>query len=200
MSNARNVARILANSNGELLAGSIPPVAGSKVSSILNYSSLPTGTALQMRSTLYTSYNSMSINNGWYSISGISVIITPRYKNSLIRIDVRWMGEVESAWDVVFGVTRNGLLINAPTQEGARNLALGVPCQSYVEDDNNSTLEFCQFSTLDIPNTTAPLTYQLVARSNAARTMYTGRVFNSSYPQGNYEQGSTEIIATEYAG
>jgi hypothetical protein len=200
MSNARNVARILANSNGELSPASYPIITGNKVSSVMNYSALPSGSALQIKSTLYQWYNSMTINNGgWSNISGLSVSITPKFANSLFKIDVRWFGEVTTATDVVFGITRNGTLINLPTQEGTRNLALGVPVQTYIEPNDDSTPEFCMYSTIDYPATTSTITYQAVTKAWDSRTMWTGRMFNAT-ATGSYEQGSTEIIVTEYAG
>lgn len=199
MSNARNIARLLASNTGELLQSSIGSVPGSKITGPVGYGALPTGAVLQIKSTLYTWYNSTTIDNGWYNVPGLSVAITPKYNNSKIRVDVRWFGEVASAWDVVFGVTRNGTLISTPTQEGSRNMALGVPCQSYIADDNDSTPEFCQFSTIDSPATTSAITYQVVARAWSSRTLWTGRVMSGT-SNGNYEQASTEIIVTEFAG
>jgi hypothetical protein len=139
------------------------------------------------------------LTDQWQNVPNLSVNITPLFSNSRIRIDVRWFGEVSSAWDVTFGVSRNGTIINLPIQEGSRHGCLGMPNQSYVQDDNDSTPEYSFFSTIDAPGTTNTLTYTMVYRCySGTRTIMNGRVFSGT-TNGNYEQGSTGIIVTEYA-
>lgn len=154
-------------------------------------------TVVQIQRALYTGFNTVTINTGWTDVPGLSVAITPTNITSKIRIDVRWMGEVGSAWDVVFGVRRNGTLINQPDADGGRALGLFLPVQTYVADDNNSTPELASFFTLDTPGTTSSVSYTLAATSINTTTLYTGRVMstNTGY---NYEKISCEIMATEY--
>lgn len=199
MSNARNLARLTASDSGVIDPSSFPALSGQVLSGSLAKSKMPPGSVLQVKNSIYQSYNSMTISSGWYDIPAMSVTINPTASNSFFRIDVRWFGEVSSAWDVVFGITRNGILINMPSQEGTRNGSLAVPLQSYIDDNNDSTPEYVCFSTIDYPQTTSQLTYRLVARAWDSRTLYNGRVYsgNASWP---YEQGSMEIAATEYAG
>ena len=199
MSNARNIARLLANTSGSLEQVSYPQLSGSVLTGSVAKNRLPPGSVLQVKNSIYQSYNSMTIDAGWYNIPSMNVTITPTASNSFFRIDVRWFGEVVSAWDVVFGITRNGALINMPSQEGSRNGSLAVPLQSYIDDNNDSTPEYVCFSTIDYPNTSANLTYQFVTRAWSSRTLYNGRVFSGT-TNWNYEQGSMEIIVTEIAG
>lgn len=199
MSNARNLARLTANSSGVIDQTSYPSLSGQVLSGSLDKSKMPSGSVLQIKNSLYQSYNSMTISSGWYDVPNMSVTINPTAANSFFRIDVRWFGEVSGAWDVVFGITRNGSLINMPSQEGTRNGSLAVPLQSYIDDNNDSTPEYVCFSTIDYPQTISPLTYKMVARAWNSRTLYNGRVYsgNSSWA---YEQGSMEVVVTEYAG
>jgi hypothetical protein len=199
MSKARNIARLLLSNSGVVPVSSIQSVNASSITSQLSHRSLPAGQSLQVQSTFYNWYNSMSLTGSWQNVPNMSVNITPKFVNSRIKIDVRWFGEVSSAWDVTFGIARNGTPINLPTQEASRYGCLGMPNQSYVNDDNDSTPEFSFFSTIDAPNTISVITYTMVARSYGdTRTMWNGRVFSGT-TNGNYEQGSSEITVTEYA-
>lgn len=199
MSKARNISTLIISSDGKVPTDRIQQVRAVDISGLLNHSNMPSGQTLQVVSSIYRSYNTMTLTDGWNNVPGIEVNITPRFVNSRIRIDVRWFGEVSSAWDVTFGITRNGTVINLPTQEASRHGCLGMPNQSYVQDDNDSTPEFSFYSTIDVPNTTSTITYRMVARCySGSRSMITGRVFSGA-TTGNYEQGSCEIIATEYA-
>jgi len=200
MSIARNISKVQVDSDGYLQPGSLANVDGSLFSSKIAKTVFPTGSSIQMVSMLYQSYNSVTVSTSWVDVPNMLLAITPTTINSKIKIDVRWFGEVSSAWDVALGVSRNGTLINLPTGSSNRNSALGVPVQTYIADDNNSTPELCFISTIDSPATTSPVTYRLVARANSSRTLMTGRVYDSTVQQSNYEQGSCEIILTEYAG
>lgn len=200
MSHARNLSKLTPSSTGKLNTESVQIVTASNIIGTLNHDNLISGQTLQVVSTLYQWYNTMSITPSWSDIPNMVVTITPKFINSKIRIDVRWFGEVVSATDVTFGISRNGTPINLPTQEGSRYGCLGMPNQSYVQDDNDSTPEFSFYSTIDTPNTTSAVTYRMIARNYGdTRTIWNGRVFSGS-ATGNYEQGSSEIIVTEYAG
>lgn len=198
MSNARNIARLLASNSGVVDSTAIPSLSGSVLTGTVPKNRMPSGSVLQIKNTLYQSYNSMTIDNSWFDIPSMNVTINPIGVNSSFRIDVRWFGEVVSSWDCVFGIMRNGVLINMPTQEGTRNGAIAMGLQSYIDDDNASTPEYVCFSTVDYPNTTTPLTYKLVIRAWSSRTLWNGRVMSGT-STGNYEQGSMEITVTEYA-
>lgn len=199
MSKARNIARLSTNAAGKLSASAIPSLNASNLQTTMAYTALPAGAVLQVTSYLYTWYNSVTLTDQWQQIPNLSLSITPKRANSKFRIDVRWFGEVSGAWDVTMGITRNGSIINMPFQEGSRHGCLSMPQQSYVQDDNDSTPEYAFFSTIDTPNTTSTITYAAVFRNySGTRTIMNGRVFSGT-SNGNYEQGSQEIIITEYA-
>lgn len=198
MSRGGNIARISVNGNGEVQPSSLTNIPGSIFTSEAATSVFPSGTSVQMKSTLYRWYSSLGLNGSWQSVPNMSIDITPKTATSKIKVEVRWFGEVADAWNVVFGITRNGTLINMPVQEGSRNGSLGVPCQSYVSDDNNSTPELSFIATIDTPNTTGVVTYRLVARHDGGTTLLTGKVYDTGNGGTNYEQGSAEMIVTEY--
>ena len=199
MSQARNIARLATNAAGKLDSSLFSSVPAGNIQNSMAYTAMPSGSILQVRSTLYTSYNSITLTDQWQQIPGLSLSITPRRANSKFRIDVRWFGEVSSAWDVTMGITRNGNVINLPSQEGSRHGCLSMPQQTYIQDDNDSTPEYAFYSTIDSPNTISTITYAAVFRNySGTRTIYNGRVISGT-TTGNYEQGSQEIIITEYA-
>jgi hypothetical protein len=74
-----------------------------------------------------------------------------------------------------------------------------MPVQTYIADDNNSTPELSYITTIDSPGTTNAVTYNMVCLANGARTLITGKVFDTGVAGTNYEQGSCEIVLTEYA-
>jgi hypothetical protein len=199
MSQARNIARLATNTSGQLRAAAFPTINASNIQSSMSYASMTSGSVLQVVSTVYQWYNSATLTDQWQQIPNLSLTVTPKRANSKFRIDVRWFGEVSGAWDVTMGLTRNGTAINLPTQEASRHGCLTMPQQSYINDDNDSTPEYCFYSTIDTPNTLNPITYAAVYRNySGTRTIWNGRVFSGT-SNGNYEQGSQEIIITEYA-
>ena len=200
MSNARNMARLLANESGVIQAASLPAIPGSIVSGKVGQTNLPSGSSLQVQSSLFTSFNTVTLDLGyWSNVPDMAVNITPIRSNSKFKIDVRWGGEVAGAWDIVFALSRNGTVIGIPSQEGTRMGAVGMPLQTYIDDDNNSTLEYSCFSYIDQPNTSATITYRLIAKAWSSRTLYTGITVNTGATDISYERISTEIIVTEIA-
>jgi hypothetical protein len=200
------MARLKATSAGVIATASMPPVSPSKVSTgTVNRNYLPSGSVLQVVSKVNTSYSTATVDLGyWTTVPDMSLQIVPLRANSKFRIDIRWGGEVAGAWDVVFAISRNGAIIGTPTQEGSRMGAVGMPLQSYIDDDNNSTLEYSCFSYIDEPNlgqtlSVLPQTYSLVAKAWTSRTLYTGCVVNIGQDSSNYERISTEISITEIA-
>ena len=154
------------------------------------------GKVLQMKHKLLvdTSYIS-TVTTTPQIIPDFELDITPKSSTSFIKIDIRWGGELSTAWDKGFGVSRNGVQINQPTANGASNRILGAGCITYYAgDDNNSTPEYLSLSTVDTPSTTNTLTYGLTISGSGS--IYTGRMYNTSTGW-NFERFSCEIILTE---
>lgn len=200
MSLARNMSKVSVDGSGYIQPSSLTSVDGGVFNGRLPSTILPSGSSIQMVSTIYQWYNSVALTTSWVNVPNMSVSITPKYLNSKIKVDIKWFGETQTAWDAVFAITRNGTLINIPTAVSTRDYGLGIPCQTYIADDNNSTPELCNMSTVDKPLSTTLVTYNLVCMCNTTgRTLMTGRVFDSSVLGSNYEQGTCEMVLTEYA-
>lgn len=157
------------------------------------------GSVVQFQSTLFTgtSYN-QNINSIHQRIIGLSVSITPKQQNSKIRIDVRWGGEGQQVYNIMFNILRNGVPINLPDVNGTSHRGLAMPSLTYDLQNNASTPETCTFFTVDTHNSTSAITYDLAVIGDGNDTLWTGRVFNSSNTS-LYERLSCEITATEIA-
>ena len=201
MSLARNMSKVDVDGNGYVSQSSLASIDGSVFSGRLPGTVFPSGSSVQMVSSLYQWYNSVSLSTSWVDVPNMSLTITPKFDNSKIKVEMRWFGETQTAWDAVFGITRNNALINYPQNTSNRNFGLAIPCQTYVADDNNSTPELAYIYTVDTPNSRGvPVTYRLVCKCNTTgRTLITGKVFDTGNGGTNYEQGSCEVILTEYA-
>jgi hypothetical protein len=199
MSNARNMARLKADSVGNISTVSMPAVSGSIVSGTVNSAYMPSGSVLQVVSSLNQTYNTSTVDLGyWTTVPSMSVVINPKRSNSKFLINVRWGGEVAGAWDVVFAISRNGTIIGLPSQEGSRMGSISMPLQSYIDDNNDSTPEYTNFVYLDSPGIVSTITYALVSKAWSSRTLYTGSMVNGA-DNPAYERLSTEIIVTEIA-
>ena len=95
MSNARNMARLRPSTTGIIPTVSMPSVPPSVVTGKLNKSVFPSGSVLQIQSSLNQTYNSATVDLGyWTTVPSMSVNITPIRSDSLFKIDIRWGGEV----------------------------------------------------------------------------------------------------------
>lgn len=156
------------------------------------------GASLQVVSFLQTTQVSQTIYTYDTVVNNISKSITPLGNNSKFLVQVRWIGEVNGAWDVLFNIQMNGTRVNVNGQ--GRGYGLASPAQSYVVDDNNSTPEMANISTLVSSTSTigTPITFRLVADSYSNKTMTTNRMTSVSTGS-NYERGTSEIIIMEIA-
>ena len=158
-----------------------------------------TGAMLQFQHTLFTGTSYLSdVGTTDVPIVGVSVDITPKFANSKMKIEVRWGGEVKYQYDTLFNILRNGLPINLPNVTGSLRRGLAGPAITSYFDNTDSTPESCSFFTIDTPNTTGVITYQLSAVGNGGVNIWTGRCFSSN-TSGNSERMSCEITVTEIA-
>lgn len=127
------------------------------------------------------------------------ISITPKGNGSKFFVSARWFGEVDTGWNVVFNVQRDGVRINADGATALNKLGLSVASVSYaVTTDNNSTPEIMHIQTVDSTGSTVgtDITYTLVAAaSGSGKTMWTNRMFGAAY-----EFGVSELIVMEIAG
>lgn len=148
--------------------------------------------------TLVTTESTQSIGTSWTTINGLEVTFTPQSANSVFRIDVRWLGEVDGGWDLMFGVSRDGTPLSLPSNPSG-NAGLSAAGLTYhLANDIASTLELSTYFTYDEPAIASTVTYTAQVRANSTRTMWNNRTASSTTGF-NYERGSCEIIVTEYA-
>lgn len=186
----------LASEEGILAGGNIK--ANAFIGDGSSLTNLPGGgKVLQVVSLLRTTQGSQTVSTSDVVVNGLSKAITPLGANSKFLVTVRWVGEVNVAWDVLFNIQMNGTRVNMNGQ--GRGYGLGSPLQSYIADNNSSTPENCNISTLVSTSSVVgtPITFRLVADSTGAKTMWNNRCFAASTNMA-YERGTSEIIITEF--
>jgi hypothetical protein len=153
---------------------------------------------IQIQSRLITTQSSQTLGAADQLVGSgggteFEFIFTPRRTGSWIKLTYRWTGEINTAWDVVFNVHKNGVRLH--TSAGS-NIGLSMATQTYgAAADNNSTPEVMNLVTIDKGGTVAgqAITYRLVASAGASYVMWTNRCF------GGPEYLTSEIIIEEYA-
>ena len=148
-----------------------------------------------------TALSSCSITAGAKSlIPDYTATITPKYANSKILVEIRWMGEFGSQgyiYNSMFGIYNGTDYIGLPDGvSGSRNVGISTAAISYESPDAASTPESVYVSAVDTPNTTSPVTYQLYLMSGASITLYNNRTVVDTDSNG-YERGSSLITLTE---
>ena len=160
---------------------------------------MPTGSVLQVVNFISTAKTSQSSSQTDTIVSDITKSITPLAANSKFLITIRWFGEAATAWNIIFNIHMDGTRVNT-NGNTTFYTGLAMPVTSYHADDNDSTPNSANFSTL--VTTSAPagtaLVFKLVASSSSSYTIWTNRVFANA-GQSGYENFTSEIIITEIA-
>ena len=165
-------------------------------------SAMPAGSVLQVVHFLTSDQGSVSVTTADTALSpDIFKTITPVGDGSNFLITVRWAGESTYGfqWSSNVNILRDGVRINAP---GTLNYqGLGSLVLTYYGNDDNSTPDMLNFSTLDTTGSTAgtPITFRLVMAGASTATVWTNRCFGGTTGSG-YETFSTEMIIMEIAG
>jgi hypothetical protein len=135
-------------------------------------------------------------------IANLTKTFTTKGANSKFKIDVRWMGEIESGefYNSVFNLEVNGTIINRKGTE----MWEGLMCagSTYTYTDTASTPDMTSFSTLyesSIPAGTSVTVKLLInfTDTNYNKTVWTGRCAGGA--SAGKESASSEIIITEVA-
>jgi len=163
---------------------------------------MPTGSVIQVKSTLYSTTTSESITGGADNfLSSFNLSITPVSTSSKIMLFGRWIGElsVSGTNDVMWFFGRNGTKINSGASVGSRNSGMAVHYINYWGEDTNSTPEQVNLVTLDSPSTTSAITYTIGLKPVNTGTVYLNRTTGDAN-EGYTERATCEIIAMEIAG
>ena len=174
--------------------------------SIITHGALPSGSVLQVQRTRLTSVNTQALaQNTVTAITGLSVNITPKFSNSLIRLDAHFFGELGEEGNTLnnmisFMRDSTGLHESAV---GSRNYGYGTLTRTYEGSDVGTTPESGCIFDYDSPNTTSQVTYKLAIRvysdGSGTDTLTINRVATDS-DQPYVEYGISQISATEIAG
>lgn len=167
-----------------------------RVDTIANTAGVTNQRMLQMVNLVYSTQSSMTIGTTDTDVTGMSLSITPVKSGSKFRIDIRLFGEMAQSYNTMFNIHRGTTRINTTSNLNYHGLSTMLVTYGGAED-NDSTPEILNLFTIDSTGSTAgtPITYKLVASSNANRTLWINRCFGS--PTVGYETGISEIIITE---
>jgi len=169
----------------------------------LNKQALPSGSILQVQSTLVTSPFQQSISAQTdTAITNMSVNITPSATSSKIMLMARIVGElsITSNQDLMYFILRGSTKINSGDAEGVRSQGIIPISQGYWNSNASSTMDSANMITIDSThNSTSQLTYHIGLGANAAATFNVNRTVTNSNTYTN-ERASSEIIAMEIKG
>ena len=173
------------------------------ISGAITSSNLPTGSILQVQSTLKTtSFTQSASANTDTAIANMSVNITPSATSSKIMLMARIVGELSSTnnYDIMYFILRGSTKINSGFPSGVKNQGIIPVSQGYWGSDATSTMDSANIITIDSShNSTSELTYHIGLNVVSAGTLYVNRTVSTSNSAG-YELGSSEIIAMEIKG
>lgn len=158
---------------------------------------MPSFVPIQVVRNYSTSRGSYVTGTSDTVVPNMGVTIIPKLSGSRFLIMVRWVGEIDTSWDCVWNIQKNGTRINvAGSTWNQRGLSQAK--QTYNGGaDNNSTPEVLTFKTWDDTGSTkgTPITFRMVNSSGANRTTY----YNGDWAI-NDEFTSSEIIVMEFKG
>ena len=175
--------------------------------SIITHGAMPSGSILQVQRTRLTSVNTQDLTQSTMTaITGLSVDITPKFSNSLIRLDAHFFGEtghVQNPFNHVIAFMRDSTGLHE-TAVGNRNYGYGMLTNTYgAGSDVGSTPETACIFDYDSPNTTSQVTYKLAISVYSDGSGTDTLTINRVNTDGNYkyvEYGISQISATEIAG
>jgi len=167
---------------------------------------MPSGSILQVQRTRLTSVSTQDLTqNTVTAITGLSVNITPKFSNSLIRLDAHFFGELGTelnTFNNMISFMRDSTELHE-TAVGSRNYGYGTLTRTYAADDAGTTPESGCIFDYDSPNTTSQVTYKLAIRVYSDGSGTDTLTINRTKDDSNHpyiEYGISQISATEIAG
>mgnify|MGYP003110042461 CR=1 FL=1 len=170
------------------------------------------GKILQVITTQYDTTTSISLSDNTWTALPFYAEITPNNASSRFIVSYQSGGELGSGahWNTPCGLGRannsgsgfGSISWFEPNTGnlGNRTPGLGMPAQSYHNDDNSSTPEQIEVNNyVDSPNTTDTLRYYGGLTSDSSQTWYVNRTVADTNSNG-YEQFRSWITVIEVAG
>jgi hypothetical protein len=165
---ARNLARLVPNGSGLLPNANIEAVAASKLTGQVADANAPSGSVLQVVSTIKT--DTFSMTGGLTDITGLTATITPISASSKIMIFVNsFQSNSSSSGLTTYNLLRGATNICQPSNTG---LAFSGSANVYIQ--NVDSIFPFSISFLDSPATTSATTYKVQVKSNTG-TVYINR-------------------------
>ena len=169
----------------------------------LGHGAYPSGAVLQVQRTRLTSVNTQALaQNTVVAITGMSVNITPKFSNSLIRLDAHFFGELgveENTFNNMISFMRDSTGLHE-SAVGSRNYGYGTLTRTFQGTDVGTTPESGCIFDYDSPSTTSQITYKLAIRvysdGSGTDTLTINRV-NTDSDHPYVEYGISQISATE---
>lgn len=161
-----------------------------------------TGAVLQMPFTQYTGTTSVSVGATTdTAIDVLSVNITPKSTNSIIKLDTHifheWQNSASTyncAWFFYRDTTKLG-----HAQAGSRLCGISPSAISFTGPDGDSTGEMTYYSYFDSPNTISQITYKVGVINTFATSVFINRTVGD-VDNNQRERGLSFISATEIGG
>lgn len=184
MSNARNLARVLADTSGAIaatnLANAVPAdgsittaklaanaVTATKVSGALAKSNMASGSVIQAISTTKTDVFSAGNGADWTDVTGLSVTITPTSASNKILVLVSFT--LAGTGNTFSRLQRGSTLLFVGDARGGRDRASSGDGYTGGLDNANMSNSIVH---LDSPATTSPTTYKLRIRPETVGSGY----------------------------
>lgn len=161
---------------------------------------LPSGSILQVQYTLNVTASTQSITaNTDTAIDNITVNITPKFSDSIIKLDSAWFGEGTAAnWtaNTMMFFFRDSTKLSVAAASN-RRVGITTPNFGYHSNDHGSTPDSANVTWFDAGhNTTSQITYKLGLSTYYGGTLYINRTVTDS-DSNEYERGACFISATE---
>jgi len=167
----------------------------------IEHGDLPSGAVLQVISYYTAAQTAQTLSTSDQVINSMSKVVTPLGANSKFLVQVRWGGETNEAHNTCFNIQMNGTRVNSG---GGRGYYLGMSSLSYYSENDSSTPETVNFSTLVSTSSVigTDITFRLVGDTNTSSTTWSNRCFggNPASVSPAYEGSTSELIITEIAG
>jgi hypothetical protein len=160
---------------------------------------LTSGSVVQVQHTLYTGIQSVVLTaNVAADISGLTATITPKFSDSIIKVDVICNNEFSSTinYDIIGFFSRNGVDVRGAPAAGSRPRGMGINSQGFWDSSVASTMDTMMFTYFDTPASTSLQTYILRVSSGVAGTMHINRTATDSDANG-FERLISTIVLTE---
>jgi len=174
------------------------------ISGAITSSNLPTGSILQVQSTLVdTAFNQAISANTDTAITNMSVNITPSATSSKIMLMARHMGESNTLnnHNIVYFFLRGSTKINVGAANGNNLRGMHQNLMGFYDANADSTQDGVSMFTIDSShNSTSQLTYHIAITTNAAISQFSTNRTVTDGTSNAYERTSSEIIAMEIKG